>query len=98
MIGEDPIADRERFPFVSESGIVVFPKGTVVPARGPVVIANDVAELMQGDPEVQDTLRPGSYTVSMRGRHSYESAGPRYKRFGPAAAAAPPPVEDDEEG
>ncbi|MCA9679790.1 MAG: glucose-1-phosphate adenylyltransferase [Kofleriaceae bacterium] len=98
VIGEDPIADRERFPFVSESGIVVFPKGTVVPARGPVVIANDVAELMQGDPEVQDTLRPGSYTVSMRGRHSYESAGPRYKRFGPAAAAAPPPVEDDEEG
>ena len=28
VIGEDPDADRERFPFVTESGIVVVPKGT----------------------------------------------------------------------
>ena len=28
VIGEDLAQDRERFPFVTESGIVVVPKGT----------------------------------------------------------------------
>ena len=36
VIGEDPAHDRERFPFVTDSGIVVVPKGTLVPAKGPV--------------------------------------------------------------
>ncbi len=45
VIGEDPAADRVRFPFVTDSGIVVVPKGTIVPAKGPWVVANDVAEL-----------------------------------------------------
>jgi glucose-1-phosphate adenylyltransferase len=86
VIGEDPDADRERFPFVTESGIAVFPKGTLITAKGPVVLANDVAELTAADPELRGQLRPGTYAVSMQGRHSYESVGPRYKKFGPDGA------------
>ncbi len=81
VIGDDPAADRERFPFVTESGIVVVPKGTLVPAKGPCVLANDVAELLNNDPELSDKLRPGSFVVSGTSRHSYESAGPRFKRY-----------------
>jgi glucose-1-phosphate adenylyltransferase len=98
-IGEDPDADRERFPFVTDSGIVVVPKGTLVPARGPIVLANDVSELLQNEPELRAQLRPGIYAISTHGRHSYASAGPRYKRYGPealAAAAEPGAVDDDE--
>ena len=36
VIGHDVEADRQRFPFVTESGIVVLPKGTYVPASGPI--------------------------------------------------------------
>jgi glucose-1-phosphate adenylyltransferase len=82
VIGENPDEDRKRFPFISESGIVVVPKGTLVPARGPVVLANDVVELMQNEPDLQQVLRPGAFSISMRQRHSYESAGPRFQRFG----------------
>ena len=81
VIGEDPVADAERFPFVTASGIVVLPKGTLVPARGPVVLANDVADLIHNEPDLRAQLKPGTFAVSMRARHSYESAGPRYKRY-----------------
>jgi glucose-1-phosphate adenylyltransferase len=82
VIGENVEEDRQRFPFVTDSGIVVVPKGTLIPARGPVVLANDVVELMQNEPEMQQVLRPGTFAISMRQRHSYESAGPRFERFG----------------
>lgn len=81
VIGEDPAYDAERFPFVTESGIVVVPKGTLVPARGPCVLANDVAELMDQDPELAEKMQSGSFVVSTQSRHSYESAGPRFKRY-----------------
>lgn len=81
-IGEDPASDLERFPFVTESGIVVLPKGTHVPAKGPCVLANDVADLLEHDPELAEKLKSGSFIVSMTSRHSYESAGPRFKRYG----------------
>jgi len=81
IIGEDLAHDRERFPFVTESGIVVVPKGTVVPAHGPCVLANDVAELIGNEPELLAQLRPGTFAISMQSRHSYESAGPRFKKF-----------------
>lgn len=81
VIGEDPAADRARFPFVTDSGIVVMPKGTVVPAHGPCVLANDVAELIGNEPEMLQQLRPGTFAISMQSRHSYESAGPRFKKF-----------------
>jgi glucose-1-phosphate adenylyltransferase len=80
-IGVDLAADRARFPFVTESGIVVMPKGTIVPAKGPIVLANDVAELMGNEPELLAQLRPGTFVVSGQSRHSYESAGPRFKKF-----------------
>ncbi len=82
VVGEDPIADRERFPFVTESGIVVVPKGTLVPATGPCVLANDVADLLENEPELAEKLKSGSFVVSKQTRHSYESAGPRFKRYG----------------
>jgi glucose-1-phosphate adenylyltransferase len=81
VIGEDPALDRERFPFVTETGIVVVPKGTIVPAKGPCVLANDVAELLGNEPELFAQLRPGTFAVSTQNRHSYESAGPRFKKF-----------------
>ena len=98
-IGLDPAADRERFPYVTESGIVVIPKGTLVPARGPIVLANDVADLLNNDAELKSALRPGTYAVSMHARHSYDSAGPRYKRYGPEALARAASADDlpDEE-
>jgi glucose-1-phosphate adenylyltransferase len=81
IIGEDPEEDARRFPFMTETGIVVVPKGTLVPAKGPCVLANDVAELLNNDPELADKLEPGNFVVSMQSRHSYDSAGPRFKKF-----------------
>jgi glucose-1-phosphate adenylyltransferase len=81
VIGEDPALDAERFPFRTESGIVVMPKGTTVPAKGPCVLASDIAELLSNDPELGEKLRPGTFVVSVTSRHSYESAGPRFKRY-----------------
>jgi len=82
VIGEDVRADRDRFPFVTDAGIVVIPKGTLVPARGPIVLANDIAELVGNEPDLLSQLRPGTFVVSTQNRHSYESAaGPRFKKF-----------------
>jgi glucose-1-phosphate adenylyltransferase len=81
-IGFDTDADRERFPFVSESGIVVLPKGTVVPSSGPIRLAFDMAELMRRDPDTKQIMADfeGRYEVTDRARHSHQSSGPRYKR------------------
>jgi len=81
VIGYDAEADRERLPFLTDSGIAVMPKGTVVPPRGPVVLANDVSDLIANDPELRSQVRTGTYAIAMHGRHSYDSAGPRYQRF-----------------
>ncbi len=89
IIGEDPEADRKRFPFITEAGIVVLPKGTHVPAEGPIQLAYDIEFLLQNDPAIRRQLEEfeGDYTVSDRGRHSFESAGPRYQRYEPDARA-----------
>jgi glucose-1-phosphate adenylyltransferase len=81
VIGENPEDDAKRFPFVTETGIVVVPKGTLVPAKGPCILANDVAELLGNDPELAEKLKPGTFVVSTQSRHSYDSAGPRFKKF-----------------
>lgn len=81
VIGENPEEDRQRFPFVTDSGLVVVPKGTLVPARGPVVLANDVVELIQNEPELQQMLKPGTFSIAKHLRHSYDSAGPRFLRY-----------------
>lgn len=80
-IGQDPAADRERFPFVTRSGIVVLPKGTHVPADGPIEFAYDMAAMLESDPATRDAMArmAGNYTVSALDRHSYRSMGPRYR-------------------
>ena len=81
VIGEDPDEDRKRLPFVTDDGITVMPKGTVVPAHGPAILANDVADMLQSEPELLAAMQPGTFAVAMHGRHSYDSAGPRFLRF-----------------
>lgn len=79
-IGVDPEADRARFPFITPGGIVVLPKGTHVPADGPVEFAYDMALVLESDPATRDAMArlSGEYTVSNLDRHSYRSMGPRY--------------------
>ena len=79
VIGHDIEADRQRFPFVTESGIVVLPKGTYVPASGPIEFANDMAFLLRKDPVTEAKMLEyrDRYTVAERSRHSFDSAGPR---------------------
>jgi len=83
VIGYDVRSDRERLPFHSDSGIVVLPKGTHVPARGPIQLAYDIEELLRKDPTSKQIMAEfeGRYTVSERDRHSYVAPGPRYDRF-----------------
>jgi glucose-1-phosphate adenylyltransferase len=86
-IGFDEEKDRERFPFRTESGIVVLPKGTIVPREGPIGMARDMADLLENDPATREQMAAfeGRYSYSGEGRHSHESSGPRYRRFGPGA-------------
>ena len=85
QLGIDADIDKERFPFITPSGLVVLPKGTHVPAEGPVEFAYDMVELMKNDPHTRDQMAAfeGRYVISRQDRHSHESAGPRYERFGP---------------
>jgi glucose-1-phosphate adenylyltransferase len=83
VIGHDDALDADRFPFRSEAGIIVLPKGTHVPAQGPIQLAHDIAEQLENDPDTARTMASykGRYTTSEHGRHSYQSAGPRYEKF-----------------
>ncbi len=83
VIGEDPKEDRLRFPFITEAGIVALPKGTFVPKEGPIEFSRDIGELLANDPAAKEFLDrfEGEFTVSSQYRHSFESAGPRYRRF-----------------
>lgn len=83
VIGRDQDADRRRFPFITDGGIVVLPKGTYVPKQGPIQLAHDMGSALEKDPATRMFLQEmdGEYTISDRGRHSHESAGPRYRRF-----------------
>ncbi len=83
-IGLDPAADAQRFPFLSEGGVVSLPKGTHVPAEGPIAFARDMATQLQQDPATRDPLArlEGRWTIADKVRHSYESSGPRFRRYG----------------
>lgn len=99
VIGDDPAADRERFPFISDNGIVVLPKGTHVPAKGPIQLAPDIEFLLRNDPGMRKVLEgfEGEYTVSDSGRHSFMSAGPRYERYEPITASDEQPAAEASE-
>jgi glucose-1-phosphate adenylyltransferase len=81
QIGFDAERDRERFPFISDSGIILLPKGTYVPKEGPIELAFDLAALLAADPATKDAMArfEGRITLSDRDRHSYTSMGPRYR-------------------
>ena len=89
-IGLDPDADLQRFPFISPAGVVVLPKGTHVPEEGPIRLAHDVAEILSANSATKDALAAfeGRFEVCERGRWSNESAGPRYRRFGPRSLSS----------
>ena len=79
-IGFNAESDKLRFPFVSESGLVTLPKGTVVPKEGPIRLAFDMADLMRRDPDTRAAMEAfeGRYEFTDKARHSHRSAGPRY--------------------
>lgn len=83
VIGYDPEADRARFPFITESGLTVLPKGTYVPANGPIELAYDIEEILRNDPHTAEVMEAfeGRYTISATDRHSHVPYGPRYRRF-----------------
>jgi glucose-1-phosphate adenylyltransferase len=78
-IGYDAEEDKRRFPFITERGIVVLPKGTHVYPDGRIVLAGDMAELLTNDPATKDALAAVEIapTMAKRSRHSYRSQGPR---------------------
>ena len=80
QVGLDTAADRLRFPFVTDSGIVVLPKGSRVPVHGPIELASDIAELLCSDPATKERMAETRHmwVSGDRGRHSYQSAGYRY--------------------
>lgn len=79
-VGLDAERDQARFPFITESGIVILPKGTRVPAEGPIQFAHDIAALLCSDPVTKDRMAETRHmwTTGTRDRHSYESAGHHY--------------------
>lgn len=84
IMGIDPQKDAERFPFRTESGIIVLPKGTHVPREGPIEFAEDIGQLLESDDSTRTQMEAfaGRYTIAAgRIRHSYTSAGPRYERY-----------------
>lgn len=82
-IGVDPESDRQRFPFITPSGLIVLPKGTHVPEDGPIEFTRDIYDLLNQDPAAREFLDrfDGEINIAERRRHSYASAGPRFRRY-----------------
>jgi glucose-1-phosphate adenylyltransferase len=96
-VGVDLDEDRRRFPFITDTGIVVLPKGTHVTRSGPIELAEDMDVMLRNDSATKEAMAAfgGTVHVSRRARHSYESHGPRYKRFGPGALRGQGKAESD---
>ena len=54
-IGYDLESDPARFPFRTAEGVIVLPKGTYVPAEGPIEFA-DIGPMLYRDPSTQGDL------------------------------------------
>lgn len=87
VIGFDPEEDKKRFPFLSDTGIVLLPKGAHVPARGPIELPDDMVEILANDPSTAEWMvsKRDLYRVAGRDRYSHDSVGPRFRKFGPGA-------------
>lgn len=72
-IGYDIEADRLRFPFITEKGIIVLPKGTYVPRQGPIEIAEDMVYMLNQDPAVSDVMKARADTFVSARRHSNDA-------------------------
>ena len=97
VLGEDLELDKQRFPFITESGIIILPKGTHVPKAGPIEFANDMAFLLLNDPQTKSVIKecPTRPLIAERERHSHFSAGPRYAQFGPGSLRFGAEVNED---
>ena len=83
-IGEDRQADWGRFPFITDTGLIVLPKGTHVPRQGPIELSQDMLYLLQNDEGSARRMAGIEHhpVLSERSRHSYDSVGPRFQRYG----------------
>ena len=90
VIGEDAEADRKRFPFITQHGIVILPKGTNVPLEGPIEFTEDMAFLLERDKTAKEMMSTfqGTYKIAKGKKHSHDSSGPRYNAYGPGALQA----------
>jgi glucose-1-phosphate adenylyltransferase len=80
VIGHDAADDRARFPFISPEGVVVLPKGTTVPKKGPIRIAADLADVLARDKDTAAALAVwrGDLATDRGGVLSFASRGPGY--------------------
>ncbi|MCO4761434.1 MAG: glucose-1-phosphate adenylyltransferase [Myxococcales bacterium] len=78
VIGYDKEADRKRFPWMTPNGVVVLPKGTHVPFKGPIELAWDMVSVLENDPHAGPIMRGNrdAYVSAGRGRHSHDSTVP----------------------
>ena len=71
VMGWDSEVDLERFPFVTDGGVIVLPQGTYVPREGPVELAFDMAELLRRDPATAEIMRSRADTWKVAGGDRY---------------------------
>lgn len=69
-IGYDKEADAQRFPFITQKGIVVLPKGTFVPKDGPIEIALDMAAMLEQDQATAEQFKALRDRIVVTTRHS----------------------------
>lgn len=84
QIGLNSQVDKTRFPFVTEAGVIILPKGTHVPKEGPIEFAEDIGRLLETDDATREAMLAleGNYRIAQgRMRHSFTSAGPRYEHY-----------------
>lgn len=72
-IGFDPEADKKRFPFVTDKGIVILPKGTLVPKEGPIEIAQDMVSMLEQDPSTAEIIAAAKGLFVRSTRHSNDA-------------------------
>ncbi|MBM4342988.1 MAG: glucose-1-phosphate adenylyltransferase [Deltaproteobacteria bacterium] len=72
-IGFDPDADKKRFPFVTDKGIIILPKGTFVPKEGPIEIAQDMVSMLEQDPSTSEVIANAKGLFVRSTRHSNDA-------------------------